>query len=331
QDANSDYGLERLEAWQEVQPYLNGFCQNTGAVANFDVTVIDVNEALDEFEVLLVQNGVLVTQPADELLRKSVAEKKLSKDGAEKSQAEGKAEVDGSRVAMYVEADGEPITKALEELVRRKQLLALKLQPPLQVALEPTESESSPDGNLANFSGNRYVVQDRKDAYWVARLGGNLSQLGEDAPVSAAEGVSNTQLAKNFQQLPGLQIAKSADASPYGTRLGMGGAADRNSALNEANLANNYSQRVTLETPEPNWFLKVQQASKNSLEDLAFEAQMQNRGSNSMRQLRQEFLATAPNTVRVLFVMQPVSNESGTATSAEAETTPAAPAKPSRP
>lgn len=300
----SGNGLERLEAWQEVQPYLNGFCQNTGAVANFDLVVLDTREAVDQFEVLLMQNGVMVTQPSESQDQKLLAETLAATADAPKKAtdrlSDGEAE---SRVAMYVEANGEPITKALAEMVRRRQLLSLKLQPPLQV---PAVDDEAPADEPAEFSRNRYVVKELRDAYWVARFGSNGVQLSEEAPVSAAFGVSNVEIAQGLQPVAGApfltQNAPVAGQSP--NRLAMGNSVN----MKNGEAPTNYSQRVVLETPQTDWLkqlqLQQQPATANTLEDLAFEAQLQNAGNNSVRKLQQNFLATAPNTVRVLFVMQ---------------------------
>lgn len=301
-DSASGNGLERLEAWQEVQPYLNGFCQNTGAVANFDLVVLDTREAVDQFEVLLMQNGVMVTQPSEPQDQKLLAETLAATADASKKAtdrlADGEAE---SRVAMYVEANGEPITKALAEMVRRRQLLSLKLQPPLQV---PAVDDEAPADEPAEFSRNRYVVKELRDAYWVARFGANGVQLSEEAPVSAAFGVSNVEIAQGLQPVPGAPIVNAPVAGQSPNRLAMGNAV----IMKNGEVASNYSQRVLLETPQTDWLKQLQRqqqpATANTLEDLAFEAQLQNAGNNSVRKLQQNFLATAPNTVRVLFVMQ---------------------------
>ncbi|MDX1969641.1 MAG: hypothetical protein SFV23_20875 [Planctomycetaceae bacterium] len=299
-----DSGLERLEAWQEVQPYLNGFCQNTGAVANFDLVVLDTREAVDQFEVLLMQNGVMVTQPSEpqdqRLVEEPVAAAARSPMKSTERLADGET---ASRVAMYVEADGEPITKALAEMVRRRQLLSLKLQPPLQV---PAADDEAPADEPAEFSRNRYVVKDLRDAYWVARFGSNGVQLSEEAPVSASLGVSNVEIAQGLQPAAGAPfLTQNAPvAGQSHNRLAMGNSVN----MKNGEAPTNYSQRVVLETPQTDWLkqlqLQQQSATANTQEDLAFEAQLRNTGNNSVRKLQQNFLATAPNTVRVLFVMQ---------------------------
>ncbi len=307
-DADGDSGLKRLEAWQDVQPYLNLLSQNTGAVANVDLMVADVDQATDEFEVLLMQNGVLMSAPAHVSVGSKLGEDTSGKPEAAGSVAAAAAKpTEGARVAMYVEANGEPITKALEEMVRRRRLVSLKLQPPLQVQSEETEEVIHGPGG--EFSKNRYIVSDLRDAYWIARFGTDGAKAIEDAPVSAAVGVSNTQLAQNLEKLPNLKLADSQGASPLNYRLSMAHGADRKAGAKDAELANNYSQRVTLEPPQTNWYLELQQQqsqlTRNTLEDLAFEAEMKQAGNNSLRKLQRDFLATAPNTVRVLFVMQP--------------------------
>ncbi len=355
---------EGLDAWQDVQPYLNLMTQNTSAVANFDLVVLDVEKSADQFQVLLVQNGVLKVADDPALARGAVPAKEgnavgdqlSEKSGATTDRFQVRPEAapvetadkqamqkdqqsasfgrsgDDPLVAVYVEAEEASITKALQEMVRQRQVVAMRLQPPLQFdeATQVAAKSTHPPAMNLNFSDT-----DLQDAYLGLQFGTTArTDVAAGTPVSAVEESRNT--AETPGQAPGVastaRPARSMAAGNTGAgNTGVGGLAGSATSPAARNLSPvagqspdspeadfqavaplNFNRRLNLPQTDANWLREVQDEQRGAATkaDRAFQRQLTVAGdgmANSLRSMRRDFKAAAPQTVRVLFVLQPAS------------------------
>gem|GEM_PF-4705779 len=303
--------LVRLEPWQEIQPYLNLINQNSGVVTNFDMHVIDTVQAADQFQVLLMQNGMAV---ADADTERASGQTMSGKRGLNRSQNSGDEPV---LVGVYIEADNtEPVTRSLESLARQNTLVGLKLQPPLQMPEDVvTNSFGRPGQRRSSEPADEQLANGLIDAYIDVQYNFAAADIVALAPVSA------------LSALPGSQeLARLGDGlnspvpMPPGTRAIVADAetetkstADRRQ---EAPVAR-YSQIVKV--PQPvDWFAELQEqqqkTSGESPADLAFNKQL-NFGSetekNRMMQMKRELQANSAGRYRLFFVLKPSSTAAG--------------------
>ncbi len=94
-------------------------------VANIDLQVLDVKKAADVFQVVLKKNGVGGANKAEMADASATTE---LKSGQEKQSS------DGSMIVIYVDSTADRVTKSLEELAQRHDVLDVNLRTPLALA-----------------------------------------------------------------------------------------------------------------------------------------------------------------------------------------------------
>lgn len=324
-----------LESWDEVQPYLGLLSQNTTAVANFDLVVLDVKQAADQFEVLLIQNGIPVviegTHGTD--AERSLSQAKAQAGAKQESPLSESAAEEPSLSAVYVEADGEPITRALQELVRRRQVLSVKLQPPLQFDDVPqladadgVEEQLQRTRDLKRAYQNRIVVlADRTDLNSGVSAQDQLeNRLSREALSSAANmpaekaGTATLNVDVRAGRSPAsaaVPLRRGADELQKLDRASAQAAGARPGMESDAALVGNFGQRLNLPQPKVNWLEEVQQdmVRQRVADDKAFQNQLaesERSEINRLRSLQQNYQRSASGAVRVLFVMHPAAAES---------------------
>ena len=338
----------KLETWEDLQPYLSLLSQNPGTVANVDVIVVDVKQAADQFEVLLLQNGVAV-MPEEQ---PQAAAAPSAKEGAssraaalsafdsdkdsrfadapssESLAASKRLAGSGELVAVYVEANGEPITKALAEMVRQRSLVAMKLQPPLQLP-----------GNQRGLADNTQLAgAERNSLMELARLTPELRDAYRQNTASlqqAHDGISAEDSLENLpsepeRRLTGRMMKRNVGESLPEAVAGNAPGSGQNPAVanNSVPLFNtvpmdiaagnslslNFSQRLTLPSPAQEFGTELPQNQSQSLLRNSAVA-IPSLGIRSPNSLEAERFSlsqspsmngnlAAPQAVRVLFVLQ---------------------------
>jgi hypothetical protein len=209
-----------LEAWRQAQPYLSLVCRNSTAIANVDLVVVDVDQAAGEFEALLLEQGVGPTPdppPAAgaPLLAATPAEGRPdnTRGKDEQSQPEFSDETvalkeaearEPKLTALYVEANGEVLTKALQALVERRQLLTLNLQQPLEVPPSPVlvEANGTEPTIALNAAEDSRVLAERLAEAYVGQQQRGLSRQWADGPVSALDQLANHEPLTDLELTP---------------------------------------------------------------------------------------------------------------------------------
>lgn len=329
--------LRSLESWDEVQPYLGLLSQNTTAVANFDLVVLDVKQAADQFEVLLIQNGIPVVI---EGARGTDTERSLTKSqpGAKDVAPPSEdAAAEPSLSAVYVEAEGEPITRALQEMVRRRQVLSVKLQPPLQFEDSPTLADADRaeeqlqralDLKRAYQTRNALLadradlslgvsaldqVENRSSDGLMSNAANMPSEKSATAPYSVEGRGARAPAAAAVPLRRGIEESQKLDGA---RQLASGGG--RAETEIDAALTGNYGQRLNLPQPKLNWLEEVQQDQmrRRVADDKAFQNQLaesERSEINRLRSLQQNYQRAASGAVRVLFVMHPAAADADAA------------------
>jgi hypothetical protein len=286
----------------EALPTMTYLSQNTSAVSNVDLFVVDAEIAADRFQVLLLDNGVAI--PADAPEAEQLARAQDRKEDHNPEYAEAKAKVADHQpklYAMYVEADGVAITRTLQQLIEQRQLLAVKLQAPIDVGYGIIATSEPQPAVRAEGNGNEPLnsnyhrgvndVQKVTAAYMTQRF--MLRGWGDiDEGISAIDMVENQpatplglipQLAQGSQPTPSAPILSngiSAESDAFGTAM----LAERmpkrgvnlESAAEFSNLGDpigyGFQRRLDLSSERLNWFLEAaetqglasKEASQNS-------------------------------------------------------------------
>jgi hypothetical protein len=128
----------------EVFPYLKANDDND-KIAIMDLYVNDPEQSANRLQWLLVQNGVQVEMPVEAIADKTAKRAEKPALGALASQKETAPELE--QLAVYVDAPTEPVTQSLEEMAQRRELLGVRLRPPLALEIagpnnEPTSNRS---------------------------------------------------------------------------------------------------------------------------------------------------------------------------------------------
>lgn len=315
--------LVRLEPWQEIQPYLGLINQNSGVVTNFDMHVIDTVQAADEFQVLLLQNGMVVADADRRQGSSSPANPFPPKD-----RAAGLATDQPVLVGVYIEADDtEPVTKTLETMARQNTLVGLKLQPPLQIPEDVVaNSVGQPGRRRASEPADEQLAQGLIGAYIDVQNGRTDADVVAQAPVSALSALPGGQALARLGDESGTRTLSAQPNTP----LGVANALSVNDPLASAPRAEapvaRYSQIVNV--PQPvDWYAELQQeqqkTSGESPADLAFNKQLKF-GSNMSRlmEMKRDLQANSAGRYRLFFVLKPTNEAATPAKPTEASSAP---------
>ncbi len=296
-----------LEAWRQAQPYLSLVCRNSTAIANVDLVVVDVDQAAGEFEALLLEQGVgptpdqppaagaplLAAKPAEARPDMTRAKDEASPpDLSDETVALKEAEAREPKLtALYVEANGEVLTKALEALVERRQLLTLNLQQPLEVPPSPVlvEANGAEPTIALNAAEDSRVLAERLAEAYVGQQQRGLSRQWSDGPVSALDQVANHQPLTDLELTPLMagSTPRYAYQLPQNAPLkGQTNFPEAESVVTQNNSyfvdpqgqvyvdelglrpIQNFQQRVELKGPMTNWYRELA-AAQNGLQSVA--------------------------------------------------------------
>lgn len=319
--ADDVVALQRLEPWQEIQPYLGLINQNSGVVTNFDMHVIDTVQAADQFQVLLMQNGMAVTD----------AEKSSFTNSAKAGNTAGsKTPFNPNEpvlVGVYIEADDtEPVTRTLETLARQNTLVGLKLQPPLQMPQEVVaNSFGLPGQKRASEPADEQLTNGLIDAYIDVQFGRAAAEIVAQTPVSALTALDDSAQLTRLDERLNSPFPKNPSGLPQLAEKEAKDVQRRSANTGEEVPVSRYSQIVNV--PQPvDWFHELQEqqrgVSNESLADLAFNKQLNGEASNAntrMLHMKRELQTNSANRFRVFFVLKPTN------TATEPESVPSAP------
>lgn len=304
--------LVRLEPWQEIQPYLNLINQNSGVVTNFDMHVLDTVQAADQFQVLLLQNGMAVTDAEiDRAAGQTVA-------GSKSRRHSPSFGIEPVLVGVYIEADDtEPVTKSLETLARQNTLVGLKLQPPLQMPEDVvTNSVGQPGQRRSSKPADEQLANGLIDAYIDVQYNMAVSDVVSQAPVSALAALPGaqelTRLGEGLNELPATEPSPSRAMAGKDSQE----AKSTTNRRQEVPVAR-YSQIVKV--PQPvDWYAELQEeqqkTSGEAAADLAFTKRLNNRSDSEetrLMQMKRELQANSSGRYRLFFVLKPSNTVAG--------------------
>ncbi|HET6424192.1 MAG TPA: zf-HC2 domain-containing protein [Planctomycetaceae bacterium] len=227
-------------------------------VANIDLQVLDVRKSADTFQVLLHNNSVVTLQDRESGITKKTDDQARPKDGT--PLAENPVVVrsdDSSMIAVYVDTSVDRVTKSLEELAQRHDVLSVRLQQPLALA-RLAEDGITPQREQAEAL-QRAEVEELANAYVEQQIMSlsDLEVADPDAPVDALFAVENSKSERTetsrtrnrAMQVPGIkQQVANRGMSP----LAADAMRTKDAANTTAGVAvNNYSTVVRLPVLNP--------------------------------------------------------------------------------
>jgi hypothetical protein len=313
--------VDDVERLREVLPYLRLQDENGQAIGNVELVVVDAQRVANQFQVLLMQNGVttLDARTVDFTADAAAAETARAPASA------GKPVTDRDDLfAVYTEAPGEPLSKTLAELIKQREVLGMRFQPPLQLL---ADKEAVPEDKPVEKT--RLNLKQLSDAYVTQRFDDASVSWNEDV-VSAADAIAEArgepadnvrwyvdqerrQLYRGRATAP--RLAKANDAtpkeSPPATGRVMRGGAEINSNVASFNTLVKLPVPVATEEAVPLSGLELkdsQQLVRGNSQTVAAPAAR----PEDLAQMRSRFSRTAPDTYRILWVLQPVSPPTST-------------------
>jgi len=328
---SSTDAFDDVERLREVLPYLRLQSENGLVIGNYDLVVVDAQRVANQFQVLLMQNGVTTVdaRTIDFDADAAQADRQVSKKLGDSADL----------FAVYAEAPGEPLSKTLEELIKQREVLSMKLQPPLQIG-QATELDVSGETKPSERKRNLKQIT---DAYVVQQWDDGLTDWNFEA-VSAADAIAvargeapaesrlyaNAAADKERQkQLSTVRedmnrrarLSVNAEAAP-GKALKAQSAQRPAEDESKQNLAS-FNTLVRLQVPAPTddvnnltnrYQTDVQQTFRRNV--VAGNAPAAT--PEDFAQMRSRFGRTAQDTVRILFVLHPAPNQPPTSTPASA-------------
>lgn len=293
-------------------------------VANIDLQVLDVKQSADAFQVLLVKNGVVTLENRDVMEAKvrasTPANTNPSDAPAEKSST--LSNDDGSMIAVYVDTTADRVTKSLEELAKRHDVLGVRLHPPLALARLAEDNVES-RAEVVSESLLRAELDDVTSAYATNQQLAWQDNLDEEAPVDALAVLpSAKKLQDENGRLKQRAVERSVMRQQQARTLNM---KDNNATANALTLGNTFNYSSVVKLPIANGFDTTSEVApgRNTALNvkpeppLAVTQRRANTGQNDFgansalagRQRNLYFQALA-NPVRLLVVFQDPSEES---------------------
>ncbi len=161
-------------------------------VANIDLQVHDVRQTASGFQVLLIKNGV-ENIPFDETaLAQKSGEAKQDKLPALENAAEEKQRLpeefgEQSMIAVYVESTPEIVTKSLDQLAQKYNVLGIRLQTPLALSREAEDVAGNVAGKEVEASSRskRLMIDNVTNAYATQQLATAANWPDSEGPVDA--------------------------------------------------------------------------------------------------------------------------------------------------
>ncbi|HUQ72361.1 MAG TPA: hypothetical protein VM165_22735 [Planctomycetaceae bacterium] len=321
--------IAEVDRLREVLPYLRLQSENGQVIGNYDLVVVDAQRVANQFQVLLMQNGVTTVdaRTIDFDTDAAQADGRMAKKPAEAQDL----------FAVYAEAPGEPLSKTLEELIKQREVLSMKLQPPLQIG----QADALDDSGEAKPADRKRNLKQITDAYVIQQWDDGLTDLSLEAVVSAADAIAvargdapaESRLYADAAADKERQKQWSAVREPPNRRArltakdetapakGLKAQSEKELAENESkqNLAS-FNTLVRLQVAAP-----TDDVNNNTLTNRYQSDVQQNFRRNMVTgnapaataedfaQMRSRFGRTAQDTVRILFVLHPAPNQPTTA------------------
>lgn len=287
-------------------------------VANIDLQVLDVKQSANSFQVLLVQNGVVTLENRAATEAKSAAGSPVRSDpsAAQTNNKPSTQNDDGSMIAVYVDTTADRVTKSLEELAKRHDVLGVRLHPPLALA-RLAEDNIEPRAEVVSESLLRAELDDVTSAYATNQQLAWQDNLDEEAPVDA---LAVLPFAKKLQdengRLKQRAVERSVMRQQQARTLNM---KDNNATANALTLGNTFNYSSVVKLPIANGFdttldvatgnntvLNVKPEPPLAVAQRRGNAAQNEYGTNSALAGRQRntFNQAAANPVRLLVVFQ---------------------------
>lgn len=291
---------------------------NENYVPNVDVFVKDPEAGANQFQQILVSNGIMVSNPAEDS-----TEKKDRSNG--RTAAEG-VEVEAQRPAVYLEAPIEPVTRSLEQLAQQPEMFGVRLRPPLELPLEEELTEAAGLYRTRRFDVERLKLEYNRNL--------ELVRSGEvaadpEAAVSALDALHDvkhplsgeaTVQRDAYRRIAAPKFQNSRNAA---LRIPQPEPAASSSPVNPLALQQQPelgNSQVRFSVPTPNWEGRTRLAKDLSTAAAASPAKPGLGEEMELRQRLRNYYGVAGN-VRLLVVFQ----EAASAAPSQATTVPAAP------
>uniref|UniRef100_A0A7C2K0B0 Putative zinc-finger domain-containing protein n=1 Tax=Schlesneria paludicola TaxID=360056 RepID=A0A7C2K0B0_9PLAN len=313
--------VDEVERLREVLPYLRLQDENGQVIGNVELVVIDAQRVANQFQVLLMKNGVQTVDVSTVDYDADVAAAQRALGAAQLEV--GKPTSSNDLYAVYTEAPGEPLSKTLEELIQQREVLGMRLQPPLQVGQVVAQNEAAtPPAEPTPGLERGLRLKQITDAYLVQKLDERFEEREADLPASALDALAAAE------GEPASGYARQADAM---NRLSLQSATVRNFSTSPAGnsataVRGGGATTVQADSPQNQVFFNTLvklpapiPAEELVRSDLNYQTEMQQQvrrnavtgpsptpaTADDLRQMRYRFAQSAPDTFRLLFVFQP--------------------------
>lgn len=197
-------------------------------VANIDLQVVDVRRTATEFQLLLSNNGV-VNVPLDEapLAKKSGESKdeKLTAPGAPAAEKQRLPEEYGeqSMIAVYVDSTPEIVTKSLDELAQKYNVVRLRVQTPLALSREAEDQSGDVAGKEVEVASRskRLMIDNVTNAYATQQLATAANWADSEGPVDALLVLEDTPVVSESLELQQRRMIARSQNEPAAAAAGI--------------------------------------------------------------------------------------------------------------
>jgi hypothetical protein len=295
-----------VERLREVLPYLRLQDENGQSIGNVSLVVIDAQRVANQFQLLLMKNGV---QTVDATTVDFDADVALAPAAGVSAEPQKKLSPENGLYAVYTEAPVEPLSKTLEELIQQREVLGLRLQPPLQVS-PVAVSRRGEEFSRNQQEGERKVsLKQITDAYIVQNSDGELRD--SDEPASALDALALSRDEVEGRRLDALGMSPQ-QREPSTMPLAANAPATPDAAAEGQQLYFNTLVKLPAQATEQSQGLDARYRSDLRQNSRSGTPQIPSPAAtpDDLQQMRSRFARTAPDTVRLLFVFQPAGSPS---------------------